>query len=703
MTTVNLFNNYNKNTTYTIGDVVFFDGNIYEASTSCQGIMPTNTRNWNLISGNFSFRGVAFLGDWSSETTYKAGEYVTHNSVSYMSIVDNNTNNNPNSLTHWKTFSASLTISQPGDIQYQGESGQVKLPIGTTNQVLAVSPSGYPAWASFSSILPTGNVNQILTLTGGGQAVWSDTIVANAISSSSLSTGPITSSALIVGGNTTSNNITTSYLTVGNEINEFSTDGTLTANSNQKISTQKAVKVYVDSANTALKSYVDTANTSMKSYVDSANTAMKSYVDEANTRIYAAIANTSTSASSNIITAITLVNNSLSLSTYFPEIVWSSTNTNSYGWLIQRTDNVADGVAQFALVQGGYRETAQGGCKGTLLPFQILANNAVIIGTPTTMWTNSSSQYDFSTCSIITDNKSGAFHYSGNIPWPGNSAHTMGYGYGKLTQNNTADTFYNTGTSTTQGIHNHNGQFFGVSDSDGSGWVGVNAGYASSDSLTRQHFCDFSNPNSPSITVINPGSNTSTSPVMNLVRRANSNTGNTAISGISHWRNSSNYIVARVFGFSAGNYTDYTSSTNWGTTYSGSNFYGFELSNGKTIVYHGGVTYLYTAYNSRVLVTPPNEFPVDYEDFVTACIIPDGTDSWISLWSSSSSTVSMAKFSINPTTLEWTTVWVTTPYAYSGSSYMKLNQLPNNRLLISNRKSSGKFSYWIVQKPTPQV
>ena len=382
-------------------------------------------------------------------------------------------------------------------------------------------------------------------------------------------------------------------------------------------------------------------------------------------------------------------------------INWAGTNTNSYAWLIQRTDDVASGVAQFALIQGGAKFTGDATSGGTILPFQVNADDTITIGTPTKMFT-SSSVSGFSTCSLITDNKSGAFHYSGNIPWTGCTSHVMGHGRGRLSANNTADSFWDSGTGTSEGIHDHNGQYFGVPDADGSGFRGVNAGYASVDSKTRIHFCDFSNPDSPTITVQNPSANTSTSPIMQLIRRAGSNSSSTAICGVSHWRDSSNYVNARVFAANSNSYTDYNSNKDWGEYRSGQ-FYGIELSNGKTLVYHGGKTFLYTAYNNRTDVTSTAGAAVPFDsnaDWMGACIIPDGTDSWLMLNSSSSNTTTIQKWSINPTTYKWTKIFETAPYVFTGQSFMKLNELPNNRLMLSIRRNYGIFEYMIVDRPT---
>lgn len=411
-------------------------------------------------------------------------------------------------------------------------------------------------------------------------------------------------------------------------------------------------------------------------------------------------------------TLTVLANNIIQLSDYFTDITWGNTNSQSYGWLIQRTYGVSTGVAQFALIQGGYRPTANGGCKGTMLPFQINADNTITIGSATTMWTNSTSPYDFSTCSLVTDNKSGMFHYSGNIPWPGTTGHVMGWGYGRLNANNTGDSFYTSGTTNTQGIHDHNGQYFGLPYAYGNGWRGVNAGYASSNSTTRIHQIEFIGDGTFTTNVQDPSANTSTSPVMQLFLGPNSTTANTAISGISHWRNSSNVIVARVFAGSSGTYYDWVGSGDWSIEYYSSQFVGFALSDGSVLVYHTPtVVYRYTAYNSRTRVYPTTgsttinniitinggNFPIPSPDFGGCCAIPDGDNTWLYVEASSNPTI-LRRISINISTLAWTTTVVGT-LATGGTSYLKLNALPNNRIMLSQRAYGSPFQYIIFNRP----
>lgn len=508
---------------------------------------------------------------------------------------------------------------------------------------------------------------------------------------------------------------------LGETINEFSSDATLAGNSNTAVPTEYAVKTYTDSkvsaANaTLVNSLISTVVTlgTSDTVVPSQN-AVKTYVDAGlaskqstlSSGVNIKTINTQSILGSGDITiatgggSIVAASGNQNMGTYFTDVSWPNTNTNSYGWIIQRTNGVASGVAQFALISGGYRDTNLGGLRATILPFQINADNSFVYGTPTDMWTNPSSPSDFSTCSLITDHKSGAFHYSGHIPWPGTSGHTMGWGTGLLNANNTASNFTNSGSTTTQGIHDHNGQYQGLPDSDGYGWYGINAGYSQSDSLTRQHWIDYNNPSSANVTIISPSANTSTSPVMQYILQENSTTANTAISGISHWRDGSNYVNARVWAPSSNSYTDYNSGKNWGY-YNSGQFWGVALSNNKTLVYHGSAVMLYTAYNSRTDVTTiADPFPMENPDFGGNCIIPDGTDSWLMLENGpSSQVVVLGKWSINPITLKWTRVGGTSPFTYGGTSYLHMFNMPNNRILVWLRKGSGISNYWILNKPT---
>ena len=512
---------------------------------------------------------------------------------------------------------------------------------------------------------------------------------------------------------------------LGETINEFSSDATMLGNSNTAIPTEYAVKTYTDtgvaSANTYTDTEVATAVSTAAAYTDtevaSASTASESYTDTAVATKQDTLVSGTTiktvngdsllgsgdleiaAGSASLITP-SLNSGRIGLSSYFPAINWNSTNTQTYGWLVRRSVGVASGVMQFALFQGGARDISQGGCQSTCLPFQVNADSSITIGTPIALWTNGSGGQDFSTCSLITDQQSGPVHYSGNIPWPGNASNTMGYATAVLNADNTATHVYHSGTDNTQGIHAHNGLFFALTDSDGVGWRGVHSGYASSDSRTRQHYIDASAGNtSISVSVINPSADTSTSPVCNIFRRAGSNSSNAAILGTAHYRDGNSHAVARVWSSTSSTYQDYNSSLGYNAVYSSGIFAGFELSTGKTLVYHGAQTWLYTAYNNRTQVTAgPAPSPVTTNiGFATG--VPDGTDSWIFL-KPNANFLKLEKWTINPNTYEWTKVGDGPLYDVGNTtSYLSVHELPNDRLFIGFRASQGVFNFWVVDRP----
>jgi hypothetical protein len=498
---------------------------------------------------------------------------------------------------------------------------------------------------------------------------------------------------------------------LGETINEFSSDVTMSGNSNFALPTEFAVKGYVD--NTAVAKAGGTmtgALTLSGAPTSNLHAATKLYADNAASSkqdtLVSGVNIKTINATSILGSGDIVISGGGGLSPVasgyisYPEhygnnIQWPNVNTQSYGWIVQRQQGVATGVAQFGLVQGGARSTANGGCQGTVIPFQVLANNTVQVGTATAMWTNSSSSYDFSTCYLVTDNHSGAYHYSGNIPWPNNTSHDTGWGSGLINANNTAGSFTNSGQNSSIGCHTGNGQSTALRDGDGYGWRGCHGGYANSDGQTRIHGIDFTTPGSPSVSIQTPGANTSTTANMTGIWQDNSTTYNTAISGIVHWRNGSSQVVARVFSATDTSYTDYNSGGNWDEVYTSSFFYGFALSNGQVLVYHGGQTWLYSSYNSRTQVSGGAPFPSG--GFENGMIIADGTDSWIKLSTASGIAPNMQKWSINPSTRVWTKNWQTeTPLSFAGQSYMRLAKLPNNRILFTIKGSPQGYLDWYI-------
>ncbi len=396
----------------------------------------------------------------------------------------------------------------------------------------------------------------------------------------------------------------------------------------------------------------------------------------------------------------TLSAGAFNLDQYFPTINWDSTNTQSYGWVMQRTVGVAAGDAQFALVQGGSRGVSEGGCQATIFPFQIKADNSFVAGTPAAMWTNTTLSQDFSTSQFITDDRSGTFHYSGNIPWPTRTTHFSGFGSGRLNANNTTDSFQSSSVSG-QGIHNGNGQYHGLTDADGEGWRGVIGGYDNSDSKTRILQLEW-NANGltnmqGAVNIYNPSADTSTTANGQHFMQANSRTNNTALSGVTHWRNATG-ANARVFNGASSSYTDYASNKPWNDVYSTTFFPMVSLSNGKTIVYHGGETWLYTNNSTRTQITAPLPPWITITAWTGASTIPQEADTWMTT-SPTSNISELQKWKIDPLTYEWTLIphpegRKLTQVGYG--SYQSLHQLPNNRVLHMYRAYGGKIDWHVV-------
>jgi hypothetical protein len=186
---------------------------------------------------------------------------------------------------------------------------------------------------------------------------------------------------------------------------------------------------------------------------------------------------------------------------------------------------------------------------------------------------------------------------------------------------------------------------------------------------------------------------------MQFILQENSNANNTAISSCCHWRDGSSYIRARVFSASSMSYTDYNSNANWDNSYGSSVFWGVALSTGNALVYHNPQVWLYSSYNSRTQVTAAPPPMISDVQFGGACIIPDGTDSWLSINGTSSQAPFLSKWTINPSTYVWTQNWESeAPLTLGTSSYLKLSKLPNGRFMLMERQSAGIAKYWIFNR-----
>ena len=145
-------------TNYTAADVIKILG------SNVGGITPFNditiTVNSVTTGGITTFTATGFASTWATAQSYVAGDTVVYGPNSYICILahTSSTPNRPdNDLTavYWNLIAAGASTSiltTQGDLPYYGSSGATRLPIGTTGQVLKVSPTGFPIWGTFGLI-----------------------------------------------------------------------------------------------------------------------------------------------------------------------------------------------------------------------------------------------------------------------------------------------------------------------------------------------------------------------------------------------------------------------------------------------------------------------------------------------------------------------------------------------------------------------
>ena len=135
--------------TYKQGDVVIYGGDTYVAeSTTTQN--PSNTAVWSRITEGMYFNTA---GDWAANTTYQRHEVVRKGSSTYLSMMFNNANNDPQTAnaTTWQVLAqgdSAALMTANGDMLYYSSSGAARFPIGTNNEVLVANTTGFPEWKS---------------------------------------------------------------------------------------------------------------------------------------------------------------------------------------------------------------------------------------------------------------------------------------------------------------------------------------------------------------------------------------------------------------------------------------------------------------------------------------------------------------------------------------------------------------------------
>ena len=147
--------NYDDSAVYVPGDVVVYGGNTFvKTNSSGAGNKPQPQdvggiilyAGWQLIG-----KGLAWKENWNSSTVYQISDVVKKGTGSYVNLVSDNLNNDPevDDGSNWQALAqgdSALTLSLPGDILIRNTNGNVRLPIGDQGEILTVDENGLPAW-----------------------------------------------------------------------------------------------------------------------------------------------------------------------------------------------------------------------------------------------------------------------------------------------------------------------------------------------------------------------------------------------------------------------------------------------------------------------------------------------------------------------------------------------------------------------------
>ena len=155
---------------YKIGQVVRLGGFTYRCIQDHQSQQPPNPTYWDRFNEGFDWRG-----EWLDDQEYFQGDVVRYGDNSYVCIqnhisegddfstetptdpgggAENSRPDLDTTGTYWNLFvlgSEQSVLTTKGDLVYYSEAGPTRLPIGTNGQILSVSSSGIPEWATLGS------------------------------------------------------------------------------------------------------------------------------------------------------------------------------------------------------------------------------------------------------------------------------------------------------------------------------------------------------------------------------------------------------------------------------------------------------------------------------------------------------------------------------------------------------------------------
>ena len=155
---------------YKIGQVVRVGAWTYRALVDNINNQPPEANYWEKLNEGFNWRN-----EWLDDQEYVVGDVVRYGDNSYVCVQNHISegddfstetptdpgggaqNSRPDldtTGTYWNTLvigSEQSVLTTTGDMVYYSQSGPTRLPIGENGQVLTVSASGVPEWASLGS------------------------------------------------------------------------------------------------------------------------------------------------------------------------------------------------------------------------------------------------------------------------------------------------------------------------------------------------------------------------------------------------------------------------------------------------------------------------------------------------------------------------------------------------------------------------
>ena len=160
-----------SNIDYLVGDIVRYGSYTYRCILDHNGQTPPNATYWERFNTGLDWRG-----EWLDDQFYYEGDVVRYGDNSYVCInshisegddfstetptdpgggAENSRPDLDTSGTYWNLIAVGSEVSvltTTGDLVYYSGSGPTRLPIGKDGQVLQVSTTGIPEWATLDYV-----------------------------------------------------------------------------------------------------------------------------------------------------------------------------------------------------------------------------------------------------------------------------------------------------------------------------------------------------------------------------------------------------------------------------------------------------------------------------------------------------------------------------------------------------------------------